>query len=356
MTISTCTELGSRNVPHDANVRLWTLFRKIETLGGYGKCHGKRHWKRHLRSVTEKTVMESVTQYMIYAESWKTSRKAAPAESLGKKPSRNASRMIYTASLNSVTESGTCDASWKKTSRKASWKASRKTRSTLHHGKAWRKAEPLERHENCHPSSIIEMRHGKRHGMCNVLIVKSLVWCKKIKGLVESSFGRSPCDDDIQECWKAKKLHSTYCCRSSKKAEFLMNDRKREKKQMTTVQNETKHHVITQHERRGVEMNQSGWSICLVCCRCTILLLQYWLDLLVVGKTSWVLRLIDNVQVVSECILSGDWLSWAWHNMLTSKYLLVIWLLWVWPNMLTSRHRAISCQRVQSIEIIRTYH
>jgi len=38
-----------------------------------------------------------------------------------------------------------------------------------------RKAAPVERHENRIPSSVTEMRHGKRQGMCGVMIAKSLV-------------------------------------------------------------------------------------------------------------------------------------------------------------------------------------
>jgi len=44
-----------------------------------------------------------------------------------------------------------------------------------------------------------------------------------------------------------------------KRAEFLIKDRQRKKKQVTTVQNETKHNVITQHERSDVEMKEPEW-------------------------------------------------------------------------------------------------
>jgi len=50
-----------------------------------------------------------------------------------------------------------------------------------------------------------------------------------------------------------------------KRAEFLMKDPQRKKKQVTTVQNETKHHVITQHERRDVEMKEPEWLADMPC-------------------------------------------------------------------------------------------
>lgn len=50
-----------------------------------------------------------------------------------------------------------------------------------------------------------------------------------------------------------------------KRAEFLMKDRQWKKKQVTTVQNETKHHVITQHERRDVEMKEPEWFVDMPC-------------------------------------------------------------------------------------------
>jgi len=52
---------------------------------------------------------------------------------------------------------------------------------------------------------------------------------------------------------------------SQKRAEFLMKYPQRKKKQVTTVQNETKHHVITQHERRDVEMKEPEWLADMPC-------------------------------------------------------------------------------------------
>jgi len=51
----------------------------------------------------------------------------------------------------------------------------------LRHVKPSRKAAPAERHGKYGPQCVMEKRHGKRHGMCDVMTVKSLVWCKKIK-------------------------------------------------------------------------------------------------------------------------------------------------------------------------------
>jgi len=66
---------------------------------------------------------------------------------------------------------------------------------------------------------------------------------------------------------------------------------------VTAVQNETKHHVITQHERRDVEMKEPERSVDMPC----MLPLCHPFTAVVAGptgcgKTAWVFRLIENVR------------------------------------------------------------
>ena len=100
-----------------------------------------------------------------------------------------------------------------------------------------------------------------------------------------------------------------------KRAEFLMKDRQRKNKQVTTVQNVTKHHVITQHERRDVEMKEPEWLVDMPC----MLPLCHPFTAVVAGptgcgKTAWILRLIDNVREKIEPVPTRIWYYYGEHE------------------------------------------
>jgi len=106
-----------------------------------------------------------------------------------------------------------------------------------------------------------------------------------------------------------------------KRAEFLMKDRQRKKKRVTTVQNVTKHHVITQHERRDVEMKEPERSVDMPC----MLPLCHPFTAVVAGpsgcgKTAWVLRLIENVREKIEPAPTRIWYYYGEHQPVFNNY------------------------------------
>jgi len=73
--------------------------------------------------------------------------------------------------MESVMENGTCGASQKKTVTESVTEYMIYSVMEKRHGKR----HPWSVTKNRHPISVTEMRHGKRHGMCDAMIVKSLV-------------------------------------------------------------------------------------------------------------------------------------------------------------------------------------
>jgi len=106
-----------------------------------------------------------------------------------------------------------------------------------------------------------------------------------------------------------------------KRAEFLMKDRQRKQKQVTTVQNVTKHHVITQHGRTDVEMKEPERLVDMPC----MLPLCHPFTAVVAGptgcgKTAWVLRLIDNVREKIEPVPTRIWYCYGEHQPVFNNY------------------------------------
>jgi len=104
-------------------------------------------------------------------------------------------------------------------------------------------------------------------------------------------------------------------------AEFLMKHRQRKKKQVTTVQNETKHNVTTRHERRDVGMKEPEWLVDMPC----MLPLCHPFTAVVAGftacgKTAWVVRLIDNVREKVAPVPARIWYYYGEHQPVFSNY------------------------------------
>ena len=105
-----------------------------------------------------------------------------------------------------------------------------------------------------------------------------------------------------------------------KRVEFLMKDRQRKKKEVTTAQNEMSD-VIRQHEPWHVEMKEPKW---LVNSPCMLPLCHPFTAVVAgptgCGKTAWTLRLIDNVREKTEPVPSRIWYYYGEHQPVFNNY------------------------------------